>query len=98
MPDHSLTEDDFPNIKPEPPLNLQLEAIPSCPVTTYAEEADPPHLTTPSFQAVVGSYKVSPEHPLLQTKQSQKRNNGVELQWQCQGMGDREQANLSEKI
>ena len=30
-----------------------------------------PHLATTSFQEIVESYKVSPEHTLLQTKQSQ---------------------------
>jgi len=34
------------------------------------EEADH-HITTTTFQGVVGSDKVSPEPPLLQTKQSQ---------------------------
>lgn len=53
-------------------LNLaQLKAIPSCPITGYLGEDTNPQLPTPSFQVVVESNKVSPELPLLQTKQPQ---------------------------
>ena len=54
----------FPNIQTEPPL-VQLEAIPFSPDASYT------HLATASLQAVADSDKVSPEPPLLLTKQSQ---------------------------
>jgi len=54
--------------QPEPPL-VQLEAILSHPIASYAGEEVNPHLTTTSFQAAVESDKVSPEPPLLQTEQ-----------------------------
>ena len=57
-----------PNFQPEPPLVL-LEAIPSCPITSYLWEEADPQLPTPSFQVVVESHKVSPEPPLLQLDQ-----------------------------
>jgi len=69
MPDHCFNEEVFPNVRSKPPL-IQLEAIASHPVTSYAEETNI-HLITTSFQAVVESEKVSPQPPLLQTKQSQ---------------------------
>ena len=41
MPDHPFREVVFPNIQPEPSL-VQLEAIPSSPITGHTrEEADP---------------------------------------------------------
>jgi len=49
---------------------MQLEAIVSHPVASYLGE-DNTRLTTPSFQVVLESGKVSPEPPLLQTKQPQ---------------------------
>ena len=42
--DHSF-EELFSNIQPEPPL-VQLEAIPSCSIASYTEEADPHLLST----------------------------------------------------
>ena len=63
-------EEIFPNIQPEP-LLVQLEAIPSCPITSYVGEKTDPHLSTSSLQVVVESDKVSPEPPLLQAEQSQ---------------------------
>jgi len=61
---NSFSEEIFPNNRSKPPL-MQLEAIASCPITGYA------HLTTTSCQVVVESNKVSPQPPLLQTKQPQ---------------------------
>ena len=69
MPDLCLAEEIVCNIQPESPL-AQLKAIPFSPVASYmAEEADS-HLSLASFQVAVESDKVSPEHPLFQTKQS----------------------------
>jgi len=59
----------FPNIQSEPPL-AQLEAILSYPITSYMGEETNLHLTT-TFQGVEESNEVSPEPPLLQTKQFQ---------------------------
>jgi len=50
---------------------MQLEAISSHPITSYLGEETDPHFTTTSFQVVVESDKVSPQPPLLQTKQLQ---------------------------
>ena len=66
VPDYSFGEEIFLNMQPEPPL-VHLEAIPSYPITSYAEEEADPHLTTTFFQVVVEGNKVSPEPPLLQT-------------------------------
>ena len=50
-------------------LNLtQLEAIASCPITSYLGEAANTCLTTTSFQVVIESNKVSPQPPLLQNR------------------------------
>ncbi|KAK4817862.1 hypothetical protein QYF61_001531 [Mycteria americana] len=70
MPDNPFSEVKFPNIQSKPPL-VQLEAISSCPITCYLGEETDSHLSTPSFQAVVESDKVSPQPPFLQAKQSQ---------------------------
>jgi len=70
MPDHSFRKEIFPNIQSKPPLT-QLEAIASHLTTCYLEEDTDPHLTTTSFQVAVKSEKVSPQPPLLQTKQPQ---------------------------
>ena len=43
-----------PNVQPESSL-AQLEAITSCPVTSYMGEEANPHLATTSFQGVVES-------------------------------------------
>ena len=51
-PDHSVGEEEFPNIQPESPL-VQLEAIPSHPIDSYVGEEADLHLTTVSFQAVL---------------------------------------------
>jgi len=69
-PDHSFSEDIFPNIQSEPPLT-QLEAIASFPITGYLGEETTTHLTTPSSQVAVESEKVPPQPPLLQTEQPQ---------------------------
>jgi len=69
-PDHSLSEEIFPNIQSEPPLT-QLEAIASRPITGYLGEETNPHLTPTPFQGAVESEKVSPQPPLLQTEQPQ---------------------------
>jgi len=58
----------FPNIQLEPPL-AQLKAIPSNPIASYMGEEANPHLVTTFFQIVAESYSISPEPPLLQTKQ-----------------------------
>jgi len=50
---------------------MQLKAISSCPITSYLGEETDTHFTTISFQVVVNSDKVSPQPPLLQSKQSQ---------------------------
>ena len=60
----------FPNIQPEPSL-VQLEAIPSSPITSYTREEADPQLTATSLQAARESNKVSPDPLLLQTAQSQ---------------------------
>ena len=60
----------FPKVQPESPL-VQLEAIPSSLITSYVGEKADPYLTTTSLLIVVQKYKVSPDPPLLQTKQSQ---------------------------
>jgi len=70
MPDHCFSKDIFPDIQSKPPL-MQLEAIASHPIDRYLGEETNTHLTTPSFQVVVESEKVSPQPPLLQTKQPQ---------------------------
>ncbi|KAK4829773.1 hypothetical protein QYF61_006572 [Mycteria americana] len=70
MLDNPFSEEKFPNIQSKPPL-AQLEAISSRPITCYLGEETDPHLSTTSFQVVVESDEVSPQPPLLQTKQSQ---------------------------
>ncbi|KAK4824371.1 hypothetical protein QYF61_014031 [Mycteria americana] len=70
MLDHPFSKEIFPNIQSKP-LLMQLEAISSCPITSYLGEETDPHLSTTSFQVTVESDKVSPQPPLLQTKQSQ---------------------------
>jgi len=70
MSDHSCRKDVFPNIQSKPPL-VQLEAIASHPIASYLGEEINTCLTKPSFQVVVESSKVTPQPPLLQTKQPQ---------------------------
>ena len=70
MPDHSFSKEIFPNIKSKPHLT-QLEAIASRPIASYLGEETNIRLTTPSFQVAVESDKVSPQPPILQTKQPQ---------------------------
>jgi len=70
MPDCSFSKDIFPYIQSKPPL-MQLEAISSHSITSYLGEETNTHLTPTSFQVVVESSKVSPQPPLLQTKQPQ---------------------------
>jgi len=67
---NSFSEEIFPNIQPKPPL-AQLQAIASHPITSYLGEETNTHLITTAFQVVVESDKVSPQPPLLQTKQPQ---------------------------
>jgi len=57
MPDHSFSEEFFPNIPPKPPLT-QLEAIASSPIASYLGEETNTCLTTTSFQVVVESNNV----------------------------------------
>jgi len=66
---HSFTNEIVPNIQSKPPLT-QLEVVASCPMANYAGEETNACLTTTSFQVVVESNEVSPQPPLLQTKQS----------------------------
>ncbi|KAK4813521.1 hypothetical protein QYF61_009247 [Mycteria americana] len=66
----SQTEESFPNIQSKPPL-VQLETSSSYPIPCYLGEETDPHLSTPSFQGVVESDKVSPQPPFLQAKQPQ---------------------------
>jgi len=70
MPDHSFSKEIFPNIQSKPPLT-QLEATASCPIASYLGEGTNTCLTTTSFQIVAENNKVSPQPPLLQTKQPQ---------------------------
>ena len=70
VPRSLLDKNFFPRIQPET-LLAQLEAVPSSSIASNAREEADSHLTTISFQAVVGGNKVSPGLPLLQTKQSQ---------------------------
>jgi len=50
---------------------MQLEAISCHPIASYLGEETNTHFTITSFQVVVVSDKVSPQPPLLQTKQPQ---------------------------
>jgi len=70
MSDHSFSKELLPNIQCKHPL-AGLEAIASHPIASYLGEETNTRLTTTSFQAVVESDKVSPQPPLLQTKQPQ---------------------------
>ena len=54
VPDHPFREVVFPNIQPEPSL-VQLEAIPSSPITSHTREEADPQLTTTSLQVVIES-------------------------------------------
>ena len=69
VPDSSLREKVFPYVKSKSPL-VQIVAISLSPVCCLGEEAKP-LLITASLQEVVECNEVSPEHPLLQTEQSQ---------------------------
>ena len=60
----------FSNIQLQSPLAL-FEAIPSSPISSYAEEEANAQFATTSFQGVVENIKVSTEPPLLQNEQSQ---------------------------
>ena len=70
MLDNPFGEEIFPFIQSKPPL-MQLEAISSRPIASYLGEDTNTCLTTTSFQVTVESNKVSPQPPLLQTKQPQ---------------------------
>jgi len=70
IPHHSFWEEILPHIQPEPSL-VQLKAITSHCITNYLGKEANSHLVTTSFQVALESDKVSPEPPLLQTKQSQ---------------------------
>jgi len=65
-----LSTEIFPDIHSKPPLT-QLEGIASLPITSYLGEETNTCLTTNSFQVIVESNKVSPQPPLVQTKQPQ---------------------------
>jgi len=69
MPDHSFSNEIFPNIKSKPPL-MQLEPIASHPITSYWGEETNTCLTTTSCQVVVESNKAPPQPFLLQTKKT----------------------------
>ena len=66
----TLSEKKYFLIQPEFHL-AQLEAVPYSPIAIYMGKEAESHLTTASLQVVVESDEVSPEPPLLQTKQSQ---------------------------
>jgi len=68
MPDHSFSKEIFLNIQTKPPLT-QLEAISSHPITGYLGEETNTRLITTSLQVAVEGDEVSPQPPLLQTKQ-----------------------------
>jgi len=68
--DNYFSKEIFPNIQSKPPL-MQFEVISPCPIACYLGEETDTCLTTTSFQVAVESNKVSPECPLLQTKQPQ---------------------------
>ena len=68
--DHSFSKEIFPVIQSKLSLK-KLEAMSSHPITSYLGEETNTHLTTVSFQVVIESDKVSPQPPLLQTKQPQ---------------------------
>ncbi|KAK4817647.1 LOW QUALITY PROTEIN: hypothetical protein QYF61_023237 [Mycteria americana] len=63
-------EEMVPHIQSKPSM-AQLEAISSRPIACYLGEETNTHLSTPSFQAVEESHKVSPQPPFLQAKQPQ---------------------------
>jgi len=69
VPAHSLREKNFPYIQSKSPL-AQLVAISSGPVCCLGEETKPLLITT-SLQEAVECNEVSPEIPLVQTKQLQ---------------------------
>ncbi|PKU27690.1 ryanodine receptor hypothetical protein [Limosa lapponica baueri] len=70
MLDNPIGEEIFRNIYPKP-LLVQLEAVSSCHIAcTLGEETDA-HFSSPSFQLVVESEKVSSQPPFLQAEQSQ---------------------------
>ncbi|PKU37700.1 hypothetical protein llap_11996 [Limosa lapponica baueri] len=62
-------EEIFHNIPSKPPL-AQFQAISSCPIACYLGKETNLHLSTTSSQVVVESYKVSPQPPFLQAKQT----------------------------
>ena len=68
VPYRPFREKAFPNIQPESPL-VQLEAIPSCPITVIWEKRLAP--TSPQHLSVVESNEITPEPPPFQTEQSQ---------------------------
>ncbi|KAK4809371.1 hypothetical protein QYF61_001889 [Mycteria americana] len=70
MLENPFSEEKFPHIQSKPPL-AQPEAISSCPITCYLGEETDPHLSTPSFQAVVESDEVPLQPPFLQAEQPQ---------------------------
>jgi len=62
MPEHSFSQEIFPNIQSKPAL-MQLEAIASRPIASYLGEETNTCLTMTSFQVVVESNKVPPQPP-----------------------------------
>ena len=70
MLDNLFGEEIITNIQSKSPM-MQPEAISACRIDSYLGEETNTHLTTTSFQVVVESDKVSPQPPLLQTKQPQ---------------------------
>ena len=70
MLDNPFAEEIFLNIQSKHPL-AQHEAIFCCAITCYLGKETKTHLATTFFQAAVESNKVSPQPPLLQTKQPQ---------------------------
>jgi len=60
MPDHSFSNEIFPDIQSKPPL-MQLQAISPSPGGSYLEEETNTCLATTSFQVVAEKNKVSPQ-------------------------------------
>jgi len=70
MLDNPFGGEIFPNIQSKPAL-VQREVGSSCPITCYLGEETNTHPTATFLQVVLESDKVSPQPPLIQTKQPQ---------------------------
>ncbi|CAM9605471.1 unnamed protein product, partial [Bubo scandiacus] len=70
MPNNPVCKEILPNIQSKPSL-VQLEAITSCLIACCIVKETHPQLSATSFQVAVEGNEVSPQPPLLQTKQPQ---------------------------